>query len=84
MELITKLPADAASGSPAQLVVGSLDINQGTHIHSVQCQSIYMTGFAVVLCCVSDQNRLPTTWSYPQSCQQMRRQAALLSWWLAA
>jgi ribosomal protein S18 acetylase RimI-like enzyme len=29
MELSTKLPADAVSGSPAQLVVGSLDINQG-------------------------------------------------------
>ncbi|WIA08025.1 hypothetical protein OEZ85_007495 [Tetradesmus obliquus] len=29
MELSTKLPADAAAGSTAQLVVGSLDINQG-------------------------------------------------------
>jgi hypothetical protein len=30
MELSTKLPADAGSGHPtAQLVVGSLDINQG-------------------------------------------------------
>lgn len=29
MELSTKLPADAAAGSAAQLVVGSLDINQG-------------------------------------------------------